>query len=244
MGWFFKGLPSGKRVTPIYPMETPNGVRSTVGGRFIPSGLLLAQDFTHEPACQTGERAPQGRFRHQPEQMVHPSFGQLASFPSLPVCGEEAPYCPLRDFATLRTYSPEIKARQALFAFLPVYPELVALVGTKVPDYRGIFLRGQGSQTSTHYGTVVHSSAALGQLQGDAIREIWGSFPEMIAPGSSPMTHGALYYGSPWAYGTHIQQGTAGWMKRSADFLASRVIPVAQEIRPVNRAVCYLIRAR
>ena len=57
---------------------------------------LLAQDFTHEPACQTGERAPQGRFRHQPEQMVHPPFAwQLASFPSLPVCGEEAPYMPL-----------------------------------------------------------------------------------------------------------------------------------------------------
>ena len=90
---------------------------------------LLAQDFTHEPACQTGERAPQGRFRHQPEQMVHPPFAwQLASFPSLPVCGEEAPYCPLRDFATLRTYSPEIKARQALFAFLSVYPKEVALV--------------------------------------------------------------------------------------------------------------------
>lgn len=73
-------------------METPNGVRSTVGGRFIPSGLLLAQDFTHEPACQTGERAPQGRFRHQPEQMIHPPFAwQLASFPSLPVCGEGGP---------------------------------------------------------------------------------------------------------------------------------------------------------
>ena len=104
---------------------------------------LLAQDFTHEPACQTGERAPQGRFRHQPEQMVHPPFAwQLASFPSLPVCGEEAPYCLLRDFATLRTYSPEIKARQALFAFLPVYPELVGVVGSRVPDYRGRFLRG------------------------------------------------------------------------------------------------------
>ena len=91
---------------------------------------LLAQDFTHEPACQTGDSAPQGRFRHQPEQMVHPPFAwQLASFPSLPVCGEEAPYCPLRDFATLRTYSPEIKARQALFAFLPVYPELVGKIG-------------------------------------------------------------------------------------------------------------------
>lgn len=52
MGWFFKGLPSGKRVVPIYPMETPNGAANTVGGRFIPSGLLLAQDFTHKPACQ------------------------------------------------------------------------------------------------------------------------------------------------------------------------------------------------
>ena len=51
-------------------METSNGAANTVGGRF----------------------------RHQPEQMVHPPFAwQLASFPSLPVCGEEAPYCPLRD---------------------------------------------------------------------------------------------------------------------------------------------------
>ena len=124
---------------------------------------LLAQDFTHEPACQTGERAPQGRFRHQPEQMVYPPFAwQLASFPSLPVCGEEAPYCPLRDFATLRTYSPEIKARQALFAFLSVYPKEVALVGgATVQDYREIFLRGHGSQTSTHYGTVEYEDISL-----------------------------------------------------------------------------------
>ena len=75
--------------------------------------------------------------------MVHPPFAwQLASFPSLPVCGEEAPYCPLRDFATLRAYSPEIKAQQAIFAFLPVYPELVVVIGSRVPDYRGRFLRG------------------------------------------------------------------------------------------------------
>lgn len=54
-----------------------------------------------------------------------------------------------------------------------VYPELVALIGTTVPDYRGIFLRGRGSQMSTHYGNVTHSSAGLGQLQGDGIRPIW-----------------------------------------------------------------------
>jgi hypothetical protein len=142
---------------------------------------LLAQDFTHEPACQTGERAPQGRFRHQPEQMVHPPFAwQVASFPSLPVCGEEAPYCPLRDFATLRTYSPEIKARQALFAFLPVYPELVGVVGSRVPDYRGRFLRGLQSghsvgQTvansikSHNHSQPTHTHSFSGQLVSTAL---------------------------------------------------------------------------
>ena len=142
---------------------------------------LLAQDFTHEPACQTGDSAPQGRFRHQPEQMVHPPFAwQVASFPSLPVCGEEAPYCPLRDFATLRTYSPEIKARQALFAFLPVYPELVGVVGSRVPDYRGRFLRGLQSghsvgQTvansikSHNHSQPTHTHSFSGQLVSTAL---------------------------------------------------------------------------
>ena len=223
-------------------METPNGVSRTVGGRFIPSGLLLAQDFTHEPACQTGERAPQGRFRHQPEQMVHPSFWQLASFPSLPVCGEEAPYCPLRDFATLRTYSPEIKARQALFAFLPVYPELVAVVGSTVPDYRGIFLRGHGSQTSTHYGAVVHSSAGLSQLQGDGIREIWGS----VSGTSNRGVFGSAYSGAFSVSGSaHGPSRDGDWSQgNTLAFQASQTTPVVGEIRPVNRAVRYLIRAR
>ena len=34
-------------------METPNGAANTVGGRFIPSGLLLAQDF---PMSQLARR--------------------------------------------------------------------------------------------------------------------------------------------------------------------------------------------
>ena len=91
----------------------------------------------------------------------------------MPVCGEEAPYCPLRDFATLRAYSPEIKAQQAIFAFLPVYPELVALIGSRVPDYRGLFLRGVGG-----------NSAALGILQEDEIKSHSHKIPRrMILPG-------------------------------------------------------------
>ena len=175
---------------------------------------LLAQDFTHEPACQTGERAPQGRFRHQPEQMVHPPFAwQLASFPSLPVCGEEAPYCPLRDFATLRTYSPEIKARQALFAFLPVYPELVGVLGkSTIPDYRGRFLRGlqprhsvgenvDNSIKSHNHTQPTHTHSFSGQLVSTALTG---------TAGGQSFSSAANLGVSGWANGQTITSGSAG----------------------------------
>ena len=121
---------------------------------------------------------------------------------------------------------------------MSVYPELVALVGAKVPDYRGIFLRGLGSQTSTHYGTVTHSSAGLGQIQGDAIREIWGDIP------TGAVEENVLFSG---AFG-RAQLGMGADGREGEDygisFRASWVTPVAQEIRPVNRSVRYLIRAR
>lgn len=70
-----------------------------------------------------------------------------------------------------------------------------------------------------------------------------GSFPELIAPGWGTSTQGAMYYGSPWASGVHRSEGS-DWSKRGANFYASRVTPVDGEIRPVNQAVRYLIRAR
>ena len=174
---------------------------------------LLAQDFTHEPACQTGERAPQGRFRHQPEQMVHPPFAwQLASFPSLPVCGEEAPYCPLRDFATLRTYSPEIKARQALFAFLPVYPELVGVVGSRVPDYRGRFLRGLQSGYSVGQ-TVANSLKSHNHTQPTHTHSFSGQLVSTALSGTAAgqsFSSAANLGVSGWAAGQSITSGGAG----------------------------------
>ena len=75
----------------------------------------------------------------------------------------------------------------------PVYPELVALVGSRVPDYRGIFLRGQGSQTSTHYGVVTHSSAGLEVLPGDAIRNFTGDIDQAGFVGFKARSAGVLY---------------------------------------------------
>ena len=136
----------------------------------------------------------------------------------------------------------EIKAQQALFAFLPVYPELVSLIGATVPNYQGVFLRGYGGQTSYHYGAVGHWSAGLGELQGDGIREISASFSTggqhgiKRVSGSFGVTGGQGY---DWNYG-----GTGNNYWGGIDFYASRVTPVVCEIRPVNRAVRYLIRAR
>lgn len=168
-------------------------------------------------------------------------LGNLPPFHPCLSAESEAPFCPLRNIVTLRAYSLEIKVRQAISVFLSVYPELVGIVGSTVPDYRGIFLRGQGSQTSTHYGTVAHSSAALGQLQGDGIRTIWGTF---VGGDWSGHNNQGGSSGAFWPSGNAgVQEGNRYDQIRYS-FDVSRVTPVVGEVRPVNRAVRYLIRSR
>lgn len=122
------------------------------------------------------------------------------------------------------------------------YPDLVKVLGSDtVPDYRGVFLRGLGSVTSTHYGTVRHQSSGLGELQGDAIRNIYG------------MVSGMDVYNDTWSGafynpGTRDGKGIPGSYqpRKFCDdfsFDASRVVPTANEDRPINRAVRYFIKA-
>lgn len=104
--------------------------------------------------------------------------------------------------------------------------------------------RGYGSQASTHYGTVTHTSAGLGLLQGDAIREMKG---EAVMAGG---TGNGLYSGvlNSVHYDTEIawltSSGKTQVQFRRLQFVASKALPVANENRPVNRAVRYLIRAK
>ena len=140
----------------------------------------------------------------------------------------------------------EIKAQQALFAFLPVYPELVARIGATVPNYQGVFLRGYGSQTSYHYGVVGHWSAGLGELQGDTIRNITGTHSSEVLMVGATNTYGTMgaFYDAGSSGGRHIKSNSFDSENQIRGFDASRVTPVAQEIRSVNRAVRYLIRAK
>ena len=116
------------------------------------------------------------------------------------------------------------------------FPKLVAVLGrSNVPDYRGVFLRGYGSRTSSHYGTVTHQSGALGELQGDAIRNITGSMATSMS-----YADGKLFQMS-YVIRTFDRDG--GGPVNATSFDASRVIPTANENQPINMAVRYFIKA-
>ena len=108
------------------------------------------------------------------------------------------------------------------------YPKLYALM-KNVPDYRGVFLRGLGG-----------NSTSLGELQGDAIRNITGNF---VVIGGSIAYEGVFsqnrhrYSGSEWG-----NWGPTPYYLTSFD--ASRVVPTAEENRPINKAVRYFIKAK
>ena len=124
------------------------------------------------------------------------------------------------------------------------YPDLVKVLGSdRVPDYRGVFLRGLGSVTSTHYGTVQHQSSGLGELQGDAIRNIYGDFSTLDAGGIEYPT-GVFQHANDKSVSNC---GRVSWSSTYNDYLVSfnayYVVPTANEDRPINRAVRYFIKA-
>ena len=107
------------------------------------------------------------------------------------------------------------------------YPKLYKLMHN-VPDYRGVFLRGLGG-----------NSANLGILQGDAIRNITGTFG-YFADRHGISTNGSFYVAQQRG-GSHGDTSGSNWL---IGFDASRIVPTSNENRPINKAVKYFIKAK
>ncbi len=85
---------------------------------------------------------------------------------------------------------------------------------------------------------MTHGSGALGQVQGDAIRNIKGRFD------NASMASAAWEAFTPEP---RVGQTAPLGGNTSADYFdfnAANVVPTATENRPINMAVRYLIRAR
>lgn len=119
------------------------------------------------------------------------------------------------------------------------YPKLYALMHN-VPDYRGVFLRGLGG-----------NSATLGELQGDAIRNITGTI-SITSPnnrdfqlfGEETTSSGALGLNNYTYRRMSSDSDRSGNTPSAFSFDASRVVPTASENRPINKAIRYFIKAK
>lgn len=133
------------------------------------------------------------------------------------------------------------------------YPDLIEALGgaTTVPNYQGLFLRGYGSQSftqenGTQVGTTetVHTSGELGEVQGDATREATGDLP------AGAQASDSYFFGRIAGVFTYdLDANAPGIGSTTANNVAvtfsnSRRVPTAEEIRPVNTAVNYLIKAK
>ena len=114
-----------------------------------------------------------------------------------------------------------------------VYPELFALVGGHTPDLRGLFLRGHGG-----------NSAGLGEQQGHAMRDISAS--GSISVGFGGYLSGSGIFKPVGSHKVTVIRGTwdNNWSSTNYGLdLSAGGVPVANEVRPDNQAVRYLIRA-
>lgn len=98
-----------------------------------------------------------------------------------------------------------------------------------LPDLRGKFLRGLGG-----------NSDLLGKTQGDAIRNITGKFVTR-APYAEDISHTSGPFRAEDTSWQNFAQTPSGGAGITMDF--SRVVPTANENRPINMAMNYLIKA-
>lgn len=105
-----------------------------------------------------------------------------------------------------------------------------------LPDLRGLFIRGWDN------GRNLDGGRTLLSFQGDAIRNITGYYTQNLAGNSYWNGYGGAFYQEGNAFGHHANN-SGGNGATTKKFDASRVVPTANENRPVNMAFNYIVRA-
>ena len=117
------------------------------------------------------------------------------------------------------------------------FPKLAAAYPSgKLPDLRGVFIRGLDN------GAELDPNRGILSFQDDAIRNIYGEIsPISESFGANPIATGAFRYFEKHTDHTpiHIDVGCVG----GVTFDASRVVPTANETRPRNLAFMYIVKA-
>lgn len=119
------------------------------------------------------------------------------------------------------------------------YPELAAVYGMKLPDLRGQFVRGWDN------GKGIDNGRSLLSAQDWAIENITGQFgiPRGHDGRNLSYGHGGAIFTSGTVGGNSAEgTNTAGAVINKFD--ASRVVKTANETRPTNISMMYIVKAR
>lgn len=122
------------------------------------------------------------------------------------------------------------------------YPDLVAAIGSEtIPDFRGLFLRGQGQQTVS--GTV-YNGGTVGSKAIDTGRNATGVFPG----GDSSRNWESQFSGVFRSFGSYNHYGndSADWDNPQSKLDLSLVWKehAGDEFKPANATVRFLIKAQ